>query len=387
MALIVRDILQLQSMKEMKLIAGEKGLDRAVCSAGIADYEFVPDIEYHNETPFEKESFVISSLLFAQQDKSRILKAVKVLYEAGTSALAFKNIIYDELPQDAIDFCEDHGFPIFCFGQDVYFENIIYEIMDAVQKDDSQILTDQNIKLMIENKLPKDEVLRISKGVSLLFRQYTRAVYLKEKEDVKSVDMERILRNYYLSKTLKDKCILCRYNKGIFILMTGAHPEKSKFEVILKEIIDSLSIPVKQLYICRSRIYRPYEQLDRCFRESYYTCMACIAGKKDYPEYDEIGAFQYLVPLQENYALNQYATSLLGPILDKDDLMNTLRIFVINNGDITATAIDCGCHQNTVRYRLSRIREMIGSEKKTELEFYAEISAAVRIYLLRGSMG
>lgn len=386
MALKVRDVLQLQSLKEMKLLAGEKGLDRAVCSAGIADYEFVPGIEYYNDTPFEKESFIISSLLFAQQDETRILNAVKELYEAGTAALAFKNIIYDELPQDVIDFSDEQGFPIFSFGQDVYFENIIYEIMDAVQKDDSQILTEQNIKMMIENKLPKDEILRVSKGISLLFRQYARAVYLKEKEGAQPVDMERILRNYYLSKTLKDKCILCRYDKGIFILMTSTYEEDSKFEVILNEIIDILSIPAKELYICRSRIYRPYEKLDSCFRESYHTCAACMADKKYYAEYTDIGAFQYLVPLQDSYALNQFASSLLEPILDKEEFMHTLRIFIINNGDITATAIDCGCHQNTVRYRLSKIRELTGSDKKTELEFYAEVSAAVRIFLLRGGI-
>ncbi len=386
MALKVRDVLQLQSLKGMKLLAGKNGLDRSVCSAGIADYEFVPGVEYHNDTPFEKESFVISSLLFAQQDEARILKAVKDLYEAGTAALAFKNIIYEKLPQEVIDFSDEHGFPIFMFGQEVYFENIIYEIMDAVQQDDSRILTDQNIKLMIENKLPKDEVLQISKGISLLFRQYARGVYLKEKDRTRPVNMERILRNYYLSKTLKDKCILCRYDKGIFILMTGSYGEESKFEVILKEITESLSIPAGQLYICRSRIYRPYEKLDSCFRESYHTCSACIADKKDYAQYTDIGTFQYLVPLQDSHALNQFATSLLAPILDKEEFMNTLKIFVINNGDITATAIDCGCHQNTVRYRLSKIKELTGLTKKTELEFYAEVSAAIRIYLLRGSI-
>ena len=116
MALKVKDVLQLQSLQGMKLVAGKKGLDRVVCSAGIADYEFAPDIEYHNDSPFDKESFVISSLLFAHNDEGRILEAVKMLYEMGTSAFAYKDIIYGQLPQEVVRFANEKGYPIFAFG-------------------------------------------------------------------------------------------------------------------------------------------------------------------------------------------------------------------------------------------------------------------------------
>lgn len=40
MALTVKDILQLDGLSKMRLIAGEGGLDRYVVSLGIADNEF-----------------------------------------------------------------------------------------------------------------------------------------------------------------------------------------------------------------------------------------------------------------------------------------------------------------------------------------------------------
>ena len=49
MALKVKELLQLQSLQGFKLVSGDKGLDKAVCSAGIADYEFAPDVNYHND--------------------------------------------------------------------------------------------------------------------------------------------------------------------------------------------------------------------------------------------------------------------------------------------------------------------------------------------------
>ncbi len=101
MALKVKELLQLQSLQGFKLVSGDKGLDKAVCSAGIADYEFAPDVNYHNDNAFDKDSFVISSLLFAQNDSSRILDAVRNLYELGISAFAYKSVIYNELPAES----------------------------------------------------------------------------------------------------------------------------------------------------------------------------------------------------------------------------------------------------------------------------------------------
>lgn len=76
MALKVKELLELDSFRGIELVSGKEGLDNIVCSAGIADYEFVPDIDYRNENAFEKDSFVISSLLFAKNDETRILEAV-----------------------------------------------------------------------------------------------------------------------------------------------------------------------------------------------------------------------------------------------------------------------------------------------------------------------
>lgn len=383
MALRVKDLLHLQSMQGMKLIAGINGLERVVCSAGIADYEFVPEVDYHNQTPFEKDSFVLSTLLFAQCDPDRILRAVKELYEIGIAGFAYKTVIYKTLPKEVTDFAEAHDFPIFAFGDDLYFENVIYEVMDTVQKDDKEILSEANLKLMIEHEMTKEEVVRIAKSVSLLFKPYAMAVYLKPKTPEKKLDMGRIMRNFYLNKTLKSKSVLCRYNNGIFLILTGAYNEDEKFDIILEDVLEGLSVNGEALYLCRSGIYSPYEGLDCCLRESYHTYAASVCARKSFSRYEEIGAFKYLVPLRESYFLYRFSENLIRPLMDKDEFLHTAILLVINNGDIGVTASDCSCHQNTIRYRLGKIKEMIGCEDKTEPEFYAELSAAIRIYLLR----
>ena len=67
----------------------------------------------------------------------------------------------------------------------------------------------------------------------------------------------------------------------------------------------------------------------------------------------------------------------IAPIIDKPDYIEAAFALVRCGGD------EFGCHQNTIRYKLSRMREMTGAQLETENEFYMNLSLAVRIYRLR----
>ena len=88
MALCINDIYELKSMKKMTLLAGMGGIMNPVCSVGIADYEFADSfLEATNDDAqaFEKDSLVISSLLFAEHNPDAILPAIKFLHHTGTA--------------------------------------------------------------------------------------------------------------------------------------------------------------------------------------------------------------------------------------------------------------------------------------------------------------
>ena len=384
MALKVKDLLHLQSLQGLRLLSGERGLDRVVCSVGIMDYEFAEGVDYQNEAPFERDSFVISSLLFAQSDSSRILEAVKALYEMGTSACAFKSVIFDTLPQEVLDFSREKNYPIFVFGLERYFENIVYEIMEAVQRDDTQILDEQMIKRMIEGDMPGDEVSRICKNLSLFFKEHAQAVYVRPRAKGEKLKTTRIFRNFYMNKALKKKSLLCRYDGGVFVILTAASENLEGFEVILKEVCDNLSFE-GAVYFSRSDIHPPHEALDLCLRESFHTFAASIAEGREYANYEKIGAISYLVPLANTQAMRTFSEGFLKPLLGREEYLSTCQEWVFQKGDINATALSMNCHQNTIRYRLSKVKELLAAEEKTEAEFYGELSAALRIHLLHES--
>ena len=58
---------------------------------------------------------------------------------------------------------------------------------------------------------------------------------------------------------------------------------------------------------------------------------------------------------------------------------------VLYGGDTCLTADYFGCHQNTIRYRLGKIKALLHLESETEQDFYAVLAAAMRLYLIKES--
>ena len=143
MALTVKDILELPCGQKMSLVAGGGGLNRPVVTVEIADYEFDPDVNYDASVGMDANGFIITSFLFAKNDPSLILKSVKQMQENGMSCVAFKRIIYTELPAEVIAFADKNDFPVFTMENDLWFENIIFDIMYAVQFDDKVYLSEE----------------------------------------------------------------------------------------------------------------------------------------------------------------------------------------------------------------------------------------------------
>ena len=395
MALTIKDILQLQSLHGFQLISGHKGLSRYVTSAGILDYEVCPDIDYPRETAFEKDSVVLSSLLFAKDNPELILPAVEQLYASGVSGFAYKTVIYSNLPEEVTKFSEDHEFPIFCFGKDTYFENIIFEVMNAVLSDDTNLLTESTIKKMIENDLSKSHVYFLSKNVSLNFKEYAMGVYIKGSSDDFYVDIDRHLKNFYLNRNLNDKALMCKYEDGIFAVLTAHQPKEDSFSLILDDLLtflnpsdDSVRCPHQSksnLTVSCSNIHLPHENLDLCFRESYFTYLASSAEGRNFRYYSSIGTYQFLIPQRDTGIMQTYMENVINPLKERPEYFETVHRLVLYGGDTCLTADYFGCHQNTIRYRLGKIKALLHLESETEQDFYAVLAAAMRLYLIKES--
>ncbi len=384
MALTVRDLTKLQCFNHMRLIAGEGGLDNNVKGMGILDYELMPEYIDDFLKTFTPGDFVLCSFLYQYccNKPEEILPMVRTLADYGAAGIGCKTILYPKLPAEVIAYAEKHNFPIFTFGKDTYYENIVYEISDAIQTDDRNLLTDENIDAMILGALSKNKVYTIAKNLRISFKRNCRAYFIAGDSETFGENVPRYCSSFYLNRNIGNKGILTPYRGGMFMILTSPKDGEKAFEIMASDILSYLNIP-EPFSCCASRVHRPFESLDKCFRESYNTYLASLAQERNYESFDDIGVYEILVSDRNSAQMEEYMLRYLSPIMDKPDYMEAAFTLVKCGGDIAKAAASYGCHQNTIRYKIARMRELTGTCGESEQEFYMNLSLAVRIYRLR----
>ena len=373
MALTVKDIMELPCGQKMTLLAGEKGLDRLVTTVEIADYEFDPEVEYDTSAEMEPRGFIITSFLFAKNDPSLILESVKQMYDIGMSCIAYKKIIYEDLPPEVIAFANEKGFPVFSMERDLWFEKITFEIMYAVQFDDKVYLSEEKIDSMLSGSMNRTELDIILKGISLKLRPYVSVVYAAGD----GLDAGRILRSFYMLKGFHSKGLMVRYGDGLFLITTSSRDDYKSHDLIRREGFELLGIG--DAIITGMSDVHPAVKLDQAFRESRLCRMASLLEGKVYDHYAKTGVYRVLLPAMDNAETKAFAESITGALEGSTDLQETANEYIAAGGDITKTAAAIHCHQNTIRYRLGRIRALTELQNVTDSELYLHLKTALII--------
>jgi DNA-binding PucR family transcriptional regulator len=108
--------------------------------------------------------------------------------------------------------------------------------------------------------------------------------------------------------------------------------------------------------------------------------------------YRDIGSYKFLLPLKDQPELLEFHDEIILPILEYDEkykqnLMKTAVCFVDNDGDFSKTAEKMYLHENSVRYRLNKIMEILNFQDKN-MAFYEQLFIAVKLHrILKGFEG
>ena len=125
----------------------------------------------------------------------------------------------------------------------------------------------------------------------------------------------------------------------------------------------------------------PAQGLRMSFHEARCALEAVRVRNGEGPEvasYEDLGAFQLLLSLQDDDALSSYCRSVLGPLEDGegdygDELARSLDLYIEHNGHWEKAANALYCHRHTLRYRIRRIEQLTGrdlSSARDRIEFW-----------------
>jgi purine catabolism regulator len=137
--------------------------------------------------------------------------------------------------------------------------------------------------------------------------------------------------------------------------------------------------------VAASRI-GPTGALRHSFHEARYALEVTALANGQAPDvasWQDLGAFQLLLSVQEDEALRLYCDSVLGPIENGEgeyggELIKSLEAFLEQNGQWEKAARQLYCHRHTLRYRIRRVEQLTGrdlSSARDRIEFWLALKA------------
>lgn len=194
--------------------------------------------------------------------------------------------------------------------------------------------------------------------------------------DQKLKDMQNILKNKY-------DILLNLIWKNLII---GILPESQIDICNIKELYHSLMEIYEKISIAASTVKNNLEDSNIGFRESIRT-YDMIDSMRKYDErimfYEDLGIFGLLYDLNEPTVFETYYKGVFQELWHYDDihdahLFETLESYFRNNCDKEKTAEELFIHENTLRYRIHQIEEIMDKDLKN-VNVIADIVTALKV--------
>lgn len=385
MTLAVRDVLELRTLKEFRLVAGEGGLGRLVKRCSMLDYEYDEAVKDLDEGPFSRHNFVIGSLLFAKNDSSKILKAVQELYRDGVSALAVKTVLFKELPEEAVRFADEKNFPLFLFDTS-FFEDVIAQLHVAIHDDYVAEHATELLERLAEEMLLPEEAARISKELHPTLKKWIQVYRWVSGEPFDNQSIQRVFHSFMHHPQREKDTALFYFRQGFVFLISSEerNAASSGMRRFQKSVEYAGLSGQAQIVGCG----RPYEaeRLGLGLSEAVQACEgACLTGESMLA-FEKLGSLRLLLSGELTPAMRSFSEDYLGALQQEGDgrldLLRTALTYVRMGGNIKQTAQALYIHENSVRYRIGKVREISG-EQNGEYVFFQNLALAVWIRLIQ----
>lgn len=383
MSIAVFDILQLSIFNKFSLIAGNRGLNNTVRSVNVLDFEFdLMKDPTHPRCRFDKDGFVVTSFLFAKESPQDIIKTVEWLIEDGVSGLAIRDVYFKTLGQEITDLADREGFPIFIFDKSAGpIEKIVMLIDERIKQSESIEEKETKLKNLVNQKLPPAEVRKIALELNPKFEDNCFAVFVQAKQRLSNIYIRHKIGQ--LRHRLADRNGLFGYDNGFMIIVTSNNQFPGNINKTAERILYDYGFQEDEYYAAISSSHTLINELDLCISESQYAMQYCKLTGNEIISFNEIGIYQVIFPYLDDIWFHNFYQQIMMPILEHDakynsELLKTAEKYIRQSGNINLTSEKLALHQNSVRYRLSKIKDICNINERAD--FYEQLSVAIKLH-------
>lgn len=382
----LRELYRLPGIKNLRLVAGDAGLERTVTAAVLFEYDpsrmQLPD--------FYKGDLVVTTLAYARGEETLVSTSLQALMGQGIGGLLVKTAYFERLPAQVIAAANTSGTPIFLFD-DTYIEEVILELTDLIRGRRRFAGYEKDLDALMAAGTDRSTVREILSRVDPIGAPGYRIYALMPHERMPGLD-ERLYAVLEQDAAHAKRIICMEWKRMIVIIchIAGEAQAQENGAALIEDILAHMGVSREALCVGVSSDQSERGDFHIALREAVYAARAAGLEGKGLMAAQELGIYTYLFPMSENTFVCEQCRRSLSRIHEYDtqnrtNLFATAQVYVENRMEIAAAAKALFQHPNTVRYRLQKIQKLMGMED--DAMFAPMISLMVSLSRILGEEG
>lgn len=346
---------------QMKLLAGQKGLNNLVEWVHIIENDEVSQFLHGNEVVFT------SGIL--NNNEGWLLEYAKKLYSAGTSAFVVNIGPYTKLiTEDVVIYCNEVKMPLYTIPWETRMvdvtRDICYSIMQKEQVERSIATTIKNIIFKIGDL--ETQILQMERYGYLRDSHFCFIVmsFDNENDENKQVNINKIMRySERIARSIHELYISFSYNEyWVLGLVNYSDYDINNF---VDTFFKNWGQYLWKVHMGISENIDGIKIQDENFNKALTAMKMAKKKDKEVIFYDKLDIYKILLNSKDDEVLKKHYADILGNLekYDKEndtDLMDFLYIYLKNNGSQSLMAEKQYIHRNTVNNQLKKIEKITG---------------------------
>ena len=366
-----KDLYTLSSLSKLKLIAGTNGLHKGI------RWVYKAESLSLSQWVHGGELLIISRPVSSEPDfnLAELLKEAIHLNMSGALLLIGPNYV-EKISKSILSLCNENEFPLFAIPWNLPLVDFFEEIGHAISNNNFYQNTRNDVifNIIFENQISLSalKLQAFHSGYSFDGSHHFFLLHFVLPESGQTAGMEQTICNNlyeYLEQSFSEQDIpflSSTYSNHI----VGIFPEKNFSEVteLFQKTINYVSLTYPQL-ICNIGIGLALSDAGK-LKQSYEQAAECInyCNKLNLNHqhlcYNQLGLYQLFSDLNQTHLYESFVETQLGALIHYDadnhtQLVETLSLYLQNNCNILHTADAAFTHRNTIKYRITRIEELL----------------------------
>lgn len=379
----VADIMNLDIMKGCRLAAGEKGLSKEVCYINVYDNPISKADEDIRAYPGE---ISLTFFYHGKDNPDYLYYSLELLIARQAAALIVFDEYFKEMPQDFTDRCNEASLPLIFVDRKIPYSMLISSIIEYRIHAEQRKNIEDKLSAIVSSRTSIEEKLQLTADLNPGFQPNIVVLFAKEAGSGRKNDLNPEIFNLCNTISHDSRFFAAEYNGGVLVILSYSNNRLSEISASVKN-----TIAVIHKYLPAAAIGISDQchlaELGTAITQSDTALRADRIFSGNISAYRDLGVTRVLLELSNTSALEKFYQDILSPIQKHDQenngmLLETMLCFSSHNMDYKKTAEAMFVHENTIRYRIGKLKDLI-PYGKSDMDFLETISIIAKLYYMK----